>query len=261
MTLREELAAVSRRLAPGEKRRLHHALVRPCAEGIAMHLAPACVEIMVAGSLRRHQHLGRDLDAYPEVTVADVDIVLIPRLQRVQRSTGLFDGDGDTGLEPVYDELPVELTARIADWTEHLPRPLLSWSCAAGADGPRRKRLVMWPLDLPVELWLATPANFGNIVAIRTGDRHYSHAFVTPRHKGGLMPDWLVQSGGYLWRFSTPAAAAAAREAEDMTGGERIDCPTEGCFFRALGLEILDPKYRNAEGARRQGARMKFHED
>jgi DNA polymerase/3'-5' exonuclease PolX len=98
-------------------------------------------------------------------------------------------------------------------------------------NGQKYKRLVF--RGEVVELFIADADNYGNILTIRTGDAEFSHALVTPRRAGGLMPGHLAQHGGYLWR-----------------GAEKIACPTEEDFFQALGIQWIEPKFRNAANAR-----------
>ena len=102
-------------------------------------------------------------------------------------------------------------------------------------NGPRHKRLLIregfkhWnSVACVLDLFIADEANWGNTLAIRTGDADFSRMLVTPRRAGGLMPGHLAQHDGSLWH-----------------GDERIDCLTEERFFEALGLAWVEPQVRN----------------
>ena len=95
-----------------------------------------------------------------------------------------------------------------------------------------------------MDLFIAEPGNWGNVLAIRTGNAAFSKGLVTERRSGGLMPPDLYQRDGFLWcrngfgRVRTPPSGS----------DERLECPTEEAFFAALGLPTLPPAERD-EGA------------
>lgn len=172
-------------------------------------LAPACERIEVAGGVRRGK-----------ADVGDVEIVAIPR----------------PSGRPVFGELartPLDATlARL------VREGALRWDTAVRRDGPRYKRLIHVRGRLPVDLFLAGDDNWGNILAIRTGDADFARLLVTQRRHGGLMPPGMAQAGGRLW---------APFEGEPAP----VSCPTEEAFFRALGIDFVPaPETRTGDLAR-----------
>ena len=95
-------------------------------------------------------------------------------------------------------------------------------------DGRRYKRLLILvgEQEIGVDLFLADAANFGAILAIRTGDAEFTRLMVT-RGSNGLMPAHLCQKDGYL-------------QSEQGV----IPCRTEGDYFAALGLPVIEPSAR-----------------
>lgn len=116
------------------------------AEGLVEQLAPHCERIQIAGSIRREK---------PEVK--DIEIVAIPKPYDV----GLFESGIATVVnqwEKVKGELPCKYTQRIIKASYYSGMPETSWF-----------------EDIKLDLFLATPANWGLILAIRTGSAEYSH--------------------------------------------------------------------------------------
>jgi DNA polymerase/3'-5' exonuclease PolX len=178
------------------------------AAGFAAAFAPGCLQIVVAGSVRRRKPF-----------VKDVELVAV---RSPEAEGGLFSA-------PSLDDLIDEAVAG----------GLLLWDEVVKRRGERYKRLTICEVGVPLEVFIARPVNFGNILAIRTGDAQFSHALVTRRSQGGLMPETLRQWDARLWERD-PAMDGPTRA---------IDCPNEAAFFGALGLPVLDPALRDAEGA------------
>jgi DNA polymerase/3'-5' exonuclease PolX len=109
------------------------------ANEVRRQLAPHCLRIEIAGSVRRRK---------PEVK--DIEIVCIPRRIRI----GLFNAD-----------------------TEVCPgfiRIINQWEAVKGsATGKYTQRIL--PQGINLDLFMATPDNWGLIYAIRTGSAGYSH--------------------------------------------------------------------------------------
>ncbi len=185
------------------------------ALAIAQHtidpLESSCTQIVVAGSLRRGK---------PEV--GDIEIVAVPRIERV--SNAAFDLFG-TATEAENNLLEMRIGELVASAELELDTQLRR-------NGAKYKRFRAQ--GIAIDLFIAQEMNYGNILAIRTGNAEFSHALVTPRRQGGLMPGNLRQAEGYLWH-----------------GEERIDCPTEEAFFEALGVRWAEPRMRDAEMAER----------
>lgn len=183
---------------------------RSHAEWLIERLAPACLQIAFAGGIRREK---------PEVK--DIEIVAEPKYEHARN---LF---GEIGAQhSILDQRIGELIdARVLDFDPELKR-----------NGDRYKRLILWErAKSPVDLFVANSANWGNILAIRTGDADFSRALVTGRLYGGLMPTGMRQKDGMLWRGTQP-----------------LECFTEADFFAALGVaEVPDPRERNEYTAQR----------
>lgn len=93
-------------------------------------------------------------------------------------------------------------------------------------NGERYKRFVCD--NMPIDLFIAAPDNYGNILAIRTGNANFSQLLVTHRNKGGLMPSWMHHKDGYLWN-----------------GNAKVICRTEEDFFSAIGIPFINPADRH----------------
>jgi DNA polymerase/3'-5' exonuclease PolX len=146
------------------------ALARAVAEEARARLAPACVRLEIAGSIRR----GR-----PDV--ADVELVAVPRV--TPGRPDLF-GAPTTATGELH-ALATELLA--AGVLAHRPdkngRP---------AFGEKLKRVVFTGAAgvLPLDLFAVTPpAQWGVIFTVRTGPGAFSTRLVTARRYGGGMPE------------------------------------------------------------------------
>lgn len=182
---------------------------RAIAEAFRDRIAPACHAVQICGSVRREK---------PEV--GDIEIVAVPVVYETAQS--LFS-----------DVPPVEMSELDTQLLTMVARQLVRFDGELKRNGPKYKRLVHGhgtAEQIVIDLFIAEPTNYGNLVAIRTGNAEFSRLLVTQRAFGGLMPGDLRQSGGHLWRGET-----------------RMDCPTEAAFFAALGLDVPDPRIRNSD--------------
>lgn len=161
---------------------------RQAATVVAL-LQPACDRLLVCGSVRREK---------PECK--DIEIVAIAS-HTPQRP--VF-GDPASGLPPL--EALLDRLIRWGELKRNLDNPKY---------GAKYKTLRLG--TTPIDLFIATPDNWGNLVAIRTGDGAFSRAMVTQRQHGGLMPPGLFQRDGYLYNEDGPIA-----------------CPEEADWFRAI---------------------------
>lgn len=164
----------------------------------------SCEEVMICGSVRRQK---------PD-DIHDIEIVTRPRVYK--EIVGLF-GEAQTSSE---------LNAKIAALLHQGVVSLHVDARGATCNGEKHKKLMY--RGAMIDLYTAETGNWGNIVAIRTGNADFSRLLVTKRNAGGFMPSHLRQQDGYLWN-----------------GDERIDCLTEQAFFAALGLEWVEPEHRN----------------
>ncbi len=171
-------------------------------------LTPGCERIAIAGSVRRQR---------PEVR--DLEIVAIPK----------------PGPRPVFGE-PAYATALDAVLARLVQQWQLRWDRETPRNGPKYKRLVHAGTRQKIDLFLATPDNYGYILAIRTGDADFSRALVLKASAGGLMPRGYFHHEGRLKHLERGI----------------IETPTEESYFRELVISPApEPQERNAETAER----------
>jgi DNA polymerase/3'-5' exonuclease PolX len=166
---------------------------------------PYMSRIEVAGSTRRCA------DA-----VHDLEFVAVPIMQT---SNDLFGN-------------PIKTSSLLDDDINRLASAL---GAVLKQNGPKKKKLgLMEGLDL--ELYLVTPpAQWGVIMAIRTGPWRYSNQLVTSKKymtkegRPGLMPSWLKSEDGCLTHRDT---------------GVQYQTPEEADFFRMLEIPYVPPQER-----------------
>lgn len=197
----------------------------PIADEIAERLAPFCDRVCVAGSIRRRS-----------AVVHDVELVVIP--SRRQRWVPLFDDIDVRPPAPPVDELDEylnDLEHRADIRKRRDRRGRLFW-------GPSDKR-ILWRYGaasdawIPLDIFGAIEPTFGAKLALRTGPFEFSKRLVTPRAKGGLMPDDLEFRRGGLYRFDTSTNARFRTF---------VPTPDEETLFRELGLPYVAPEHRFA---------------
>lgn len=178
-------------------------------------LGGTVAQAALAGSIRRNK---------PEVK--DIEIVVEPQFRHLPN---LF-GEATTQAS-LLDE---RIGALLADGT-------LALDTLHKRNGPKYRRYRHRDApEIVFEVFVADSLNWGNILAIRTGNADFSRALVTKRLHGGLMPSDLAQRDGRLWR-----------------GREALDCWTEEEFFAHLRIAEADipPPIRRTEETARQLAR------
>lgn len=164
---------------------MKYELALTTARTLLADLAPACVQIEIAGGIRRMK---------PDPH--DIELVAVPRIAPI---TTNFFGE----VMEDYSLLDERLGAMINDGRLE----------AAGKNGPRYKLFRLPASGAVVDLFVVLPpAQWGYIYAIRTGPAHYSQWLVTERSRGGAKPDDLRASQGALWRnmdlIETPTEAS-----------------------------------------------------
>jgi DNA polymerase/3'-5' exonuclease PolX len=192
---------------------MHRGEARQAIEPIIEALRDCCEDFEIVGSYRRGRIDG----------MKDIEFAILPKPIPLARP--VF-GKPETAIPPHVTAL------------EHLRHVgvLGPWIM----NGPKMKKAHIArnaPAGAVVEFYIADDLNYGNTVAIRTGDADFSHLLVTPYISGGILPDDCYQGQGYLRR-----------------GGRIVTCRTEVDFFAALGVaaeHIPDPKDRDKYAIRR----------
>lgn len=207
-----------------------HAMV--FATEIRMAIAPCCLKTAIAGGLRRQK-----------TEVHDIEIVALPMWER---GGGLFEDEQDPALfSPTYcSEVCVSLDKVLLNLER---RGVMVLDKTTPRNGSFYKRYVVPDLDnLPCEFFFARNLNnWGNTLAIRTGNADWSHACVTSREFGGLLRSGIRQREGFAFTQC----------------GDMIPCPTEASFFQLCGLSTPPPpEARNADLAVSFGARRSLFE-
>jgi DNA polymerase/3'-5' exonuclease PolX len=98
--------------------------------------------------------------------------------------------------------------------------------------GPRYYRLSFRGTQVDI-FCVLPPSDWGVQFCLRTGSREYSHWIVTE----ALRRDFKVDSG-QLWKIHKERLPWEF---------EKIRCPEERDFFKALGIEYVDPRDREIE--------------
>lgn len=171
------------------------------ARELAAELGPVCEQVEIAGGLRRGK-------ADPH----DIELVARPRLEPV---TDLFGH-------------------RLEDYSlldERLGELVEAGRLEPVKDGPRFKQFRVTPEGIVLDLFVVLPpAQWGYIMAIRTGPAHFSQWLVTRRNKNGALPSHLSAHNGALWEGDRQQRV--------------IETPTEADFFSVLGIPMPPPAER-----------------
>lgn len=195
------------------------------AQKLEAALKPACARTLIVGSVRREK-----------AWVKDVELVVEAEGSRQKavggKQLGLLDeaGAGES-LEAVLARLVESGALRAGDKNGEKYKnffvnaaPILASPAQAGEGNGAAE----WG-ELKLDLFIVRPpAQWGAIVAIRTGPADFSKWLVT-QYPYGAMPHGMKMEGGALWKF-----------------GKLVETPTEEDFFRALGLAWEVPSQRRA---------------
>jgi DNA polymerase/3'-5' exonuclease PolX len=154
-------------------------------------LRPHCERVEIAGSIRRNK---------PEI--GDIEIVAIP----LPYETGLFEN----GVAAVVNQW-----TKVKGELEYKGRPKVK-QCKY------TQRIL--PSGMILDLFFATPTNWGYIYAIRTGSVEYSKILAQRWTQLGYHGD-----DGYLWR----------------TGGGVVEVAEEEDLFKLLNIPFCPPGQRN----------------
>jgi DNA polymerase/3'-5' exonuclease PolX len=159
------------------------------AQEVVSNLEPFCEKILICGSIRRLK---------PEVN--DIDIVALPKMVPV---IGMFDEIQNYQREPGF----IHAISKMQQ-------------LKGNANGKYTQRFYR---GMKVEIAIATPRNFGNLVLIRTGNAEFSKRMMTKALKMGFN-----QRDGYLYR-----------------NDQLIPLFEEQDYFFMLGMQYIEPQDRN----------------
>lgn len=157
-------------------------------------LEPYCERIEIAGSVRRGKP-----------NPGDIELVAIPKTRPTLDLFGNQDGE----FSLLYDRKVIQPWGIIQKFGERY--------CKVDLFGGEA-------LDLFIVL---PPADWGVIYTIRTGPVYFSHWIVTPRKKGGALPNGWRCEDGRIWDGQT-----------EMRFGEERE------FLKWLGLGWIEPGER-----------------
>lgn len=183
-------------------------------QALIKRIEPACKQLEIAGSIRRESQ-----------DVGDAEIVCLPKKGEAQLS--MFNTSPEVHTAWTVSDLDTALEQAIRD-------EIIIKDDAQKRWGDRWKRVVVWSATtksrlLFVDVFIADEDNFGNALAIRTGDRFFSQKLYTHVGKGGMLPEHLTAKDGYIWEGET-----------------KQRCRTEKDFFKLLGIpEVPAPQSRS----------------
>lgn len=154
-------------------------------------LAPHCQRCAIVGSVRRKKS-----------DIGDIEIVCIPG------ETLLLLGD-------VFERHP-DFVAAVNKW-EHVKGDALK--------GKHIQRILPNTGGFKVDIFVATPKNWGWIIALRTGSSAFNRDVILPaiRRRGYTAKD------GYIYDYD----------------GKLVVMESETFFFSAIGLDFVMPENRN----------------
>lgn len=206
---------------------MKHADALRIAQELVERLRPACTRIEIAGSVRRGKPDVKDIEivAVPDLTFPPVDRPVFG-----QPAPKIYATKLDKLLAQFHDE----------GW---LKREKI---------GPKYKKVLIDPQKFGIELggdsmfggisldlFLVTPpAEWGVLMAIRTGPADFSHWCVTRQRNGGVMPNTHRCQDGAVWLGAT--------EEKHPDPSTKLSMSEEIDFLKFLGLEWIEPGEREA---------------
>ena len=171
------------------KMTLEHAM--SMAKQFADEIEPYILRCEIAGSIRRRKSV-----------VGDLELVVIAK--------PIHDLFGTPASE---SELDMWATAQ--------------QNYALAKNGKRYKQFIAAD-GVAIDVFIATPANYGYILMLRTGGKEFSRQMVTPTYQGGLLPPGVTVNGGSVF-----------------VGGQPVEVPDEDELFRIWGMNPIAPKSRS----------------
>ena len=172
------------------------------AQQILLALAPYCKRIAIAGSIRRLK----------QTDIKDIEILAIPDHRYTPNVLGEVVHMTQLTKANILSALPPGTTLK--------------------KNGDKFKQISL-PDATIIDLFIVTyPAQWGNLLAIRTGPSDYSRWLVTSRQGGGARPSHLTHTNGALYDPNI----------------NLIPCPEEEDFFNVLEIPYPEPHQRTPHG-------------
>jgi len=185
---------------------VEHQQAKAIADRLLSELGPSCERIEIAGSVRRGK---------PDV--GDIEIVAVPKTTEQRDLFGNSVAAGFAGALPNGSAIDGAVQQFVLAGARLLK------------NGPRYKQIAL-PEGINLDLFLVLPpAQFGVIMAIRTGPAEFSKWLVTARKDGGALPSNCQVRAGAVWR-----------------DGAIVPMPQETDLFNFLGLAWSEPGQRQA---------------
>lgn len=192
---------------------LHYA--HKIANELVAHLAPHCIRIQVAGSIRRQV-----------AEVNDIELVLEPKRES---ETDLFGN----------------VTKQVRDRAFVMACDAIGEKVRGQASDGRYVRYMVNGTTLEVDIFIPQPHDYYRILAIRTGSSLFAHKQIAA---GWLKKGWCGTTDGL--RLQSECVGTP-----NTTGGTTWKCvakapklppvwESEEAFFTWLGLPFLNPKNR-----------------
>lgn len=205
------------------------------AEQLVTELSPHCDRIAIAGSVRRKKP-----------SPSDIELVAIPRFVKV--ADGLFDS------EPVLqNDLDVVMMSLVCSGMLQHGDPVTMvrddkevLSRAPFSEKYYRVKFMGEQVDVFAVL---SPAQWGPIFTIRTGDAGYTHWLVSqgwPKgiyFRNGALVQHVDSKGRYISEGRWTNLQHVRCDLKDC-GFITLQTPEEADVFKALGLEYIKPENR-----------------
>ena len=193
------------------------------AERLAQEMSPFCARVEVAGSIRRSS-----------AEVKDVELVAIPRWdERPGPTPSLFGGEAEQ-VNLLHGWATRDAAGAGVRWIKTGTPEVVDWE--PKPEGKYWRALVDERVKL--DLFLASPENYGLILLIRTGSAEFSQALMTyAKHR----TPYHIE-GGYL------------RDRE----GKVLETPEQRGVFRSLRLDYVLPRGRTGQHMVRLAGRPQF---
>ena len=176
------------------------------ATRIAEWLGPFCLDLRIAGSVRRVRPV-----------CGDIDLVVIPRTTPLG-SADLFGGG------PV---LRNDLHAALTDYVRNSDGRA-SWKL--GGDSPWAENVILQLPKVQLDIFLATPETLGSVMVCRTGSKEHNI--------------YLAQRAAALGLHWVPNRGVSPKKTALQTEWRPEPAPDEESVYRALKLPFIEPANR-----------------